>query len=885
MTTVYLDRPATFDGDMSLQPGAQKNWLVSIFSTSSGYAVQSLTADEVILKVSAAGYEGYTVVLKPATAFSPSTNGLDPFYGAVVSVELHAADGSLVSTVEDLSSNTYLYQLGNYGTIAAAGSQIIGSDGADTIWAFNAYGGYAVDGGAGDDILYGGRQVGYDGYADMLAGGAGDDRIYGLGGDDDIVGGDGADIIDAGAGTDFVYLVEPTHHIDVYLNTVAPAGAVRVDNAEVVLLGDHGAFVQGAIGVDAVLGGLGADEIHGGAGDDLIAGFGGADKLYGDAGDDFFDGGEGDDLLDGGAGDDSVDLSAAFVGVTVNLGLTGGQDTGQGFDTFVAVENLYGTPYDDHFTGAESANQLTGDVGDDTLSGAGGDDTLNGDAGDDLLDGGAGADMMVGGYGDDTYVVGEAGDTVVEDSDGGDDTVRSTIDYRLAVYLENLVLDGIAKEGRGNELANVITGNAAANNLYGGAAADTLNGAAGADLLIGGLGADRLTGGGGRDVLQGTLAELNGDIILDFRVGDAINITDLSPADLVYARTATGVVLNNGATITLAGPSNGLVVTSNGAGGALLTVETRAASLGDFNGDGRADLAWRGVAGTLTTWNVDLQYAGAPLHPNVFVTDVGVQWRLVATADFNGDGTSDLMFRDAVGLVDIWASAGGAFAPHQTIVAGVPSDWQVASVGDFNGDGKSDLIWRHASGLVTEWLGDGAGADAFVQNVYIQGGVDNSWRIASEGDFNGDGKDDLIWRSTEGYISEWLSTGTGFTPNAFLDFSVDKTWHLVATADFSGDGKEDLLWRNDSGVFTEWRSNGAGFDRNVYVNGGVDNSWKLEGAGDFDGDGKEDLLWRHDASGVFSIWASTGDGFAPNVLVDGSVSAAWQIATNGFDLI
>ena len=113
---------------------------------------------------------------------------------------------------------------------------------------------------------------------------------------------------------------------------------------------------------------------------------------------------------------------------------------------------------------------------------------------------------------------------------------------------------------------------------------------------------------------------------------------------------------------------------------------------------------------------------------------------------------------------------------------------------------------------------------------------------------------------------------------------VDTTWHVAATADFNGDGKEDILFRNDSGVFTEWQSTGAGFTQNVYVNGGVDNSWRLQGAFDFNDDGKADLLWRND-NGTLTIWQSTGNGFLPNVLVDGSVANAYAIVTHHYDVV
>ncbi len=134
---------------------------------------------------------------------------------------------------------------------------------------------------------------------------------------------------------------------------------------------------------------------------------------------------------------------------------------------------------------------LNGTSGDDTLIGRAGDDTLNGFAGNDTLNGGAGLDTMTGGLGNDLYTVDNVGDRVVENSNEGTDTVKSSVTYALAANVENLTLTGTtAINGTGNELANELTGNSAANALVGGDGNDTLNGGADADTLTGGLAND-----------------------------------------------------------------------------------------------------------------------------------------------------------------------------------------------------------------------------------------------------------------------------------------------------------------------------------------------------------------------------------------------------------
>lgn len=148
-------------------------------------------------------------------------------------------------------------------------------------------------------------------------------------------------------------------------------------------------------------------------------------------------------------------------------------------------------------------------------------DTLKGTAGDDTIDGGLGADKMVGGKGNDVYVVDDARDNVVEDRNGGIDTVQTRMSYTLGNNVENLTLTGSRDaKGTGNAADNVITGNDGDNKLFGDAGNDTLDGGAGDDTLMGGDGDDSLTGGAG-DVSFFDEGELHGGNGNDTLVGAA----------------------------------------------------------------------------------------------------------------------------------------------------------------------------------------------------------------------------------------------------------------------------------------------------------------------------------------------------------------------------
>lgn len=203
--------------------------------------------------------------------------------------------------------------------------------------------------------------------------------------------------------------------------------------------------------------------------DQLIFGTDDDDVLAGNSGNDTIDGRAGADLMSGGRGNDTYVVDDAGDAIVENV--AEGTDhvrasVTRALDANVENLTLAGSTAIDG-TGNALRNQIVGN------------------AASNVLDGGAGIDTLRGGPGDDVYVVDRAADVVIEDADGGFDTVRSSATYAMAAHVEALVLTGAAAtRGTGNDLPNVMYGNAAANLLDGGAAADTLIGGAGNDTYV-----------------------------------------------------------------------------------------------------------------------------------------------------------------------------------------------------------------------------------------------------------------------------------------------------------------------------------------------------------------------------------------------------------------
>jgi hypothetical protein len=295
----------------------------------------------------------------------------------------------------------------------------------------------------------------------------------------------------------------------------------------------------------------------------------------------------------------------------------------------------------------------------------------------------------------------------------------------------------------------------------------------------------------------------------------------------------------------------------------------------DFNGDGASDILWRNTDGGLSTW----QAIGSTgqMQQAAFNARVGIDWRAVETFDMNGDGHADILWRNIDGSVAVWTQVADHSIVSSFEARPVGGGWQIAGTGDLNGDGRDDILWRNDDGSISVWSSTGS---SFAQNSYYHSSVGTSWRVEGLADFNGDGRSDILWRHENGTISVWTSTGSAFAENTYNDSSVGRSWHIEGLADFNGDGRADILWRNDNGSISIWRSNGTGFDQSVYNDSSVGNDWHIASVGDYNGDGRADLLWHRD-DGSVSTWQSNGGGF-DQAIYNAGAATSWNIVSHDF---
>jgi hypothetical protein len=292
-----------------------------------------------------------------------------------------------------------------------------------------------------------------------------------------------------------------------------------------------------------------------------------------------------------------------------------------------------------------------------------------------------------------------------------------------------------------------------------------------------------------------------------------------------------------------------------------------AIAVGDFNGDGKLDIATTNSGGS-----VGIAAAGGP--PGILLGNgdgtftagttpvTPTHALIIAAADFNGDGKLDLVVDGGAGgtLIILLGNGDGTFSVASTPVTSFAPAF--VATGDFNGDGKMDIAALNGSNsTVVMFLGNG---DA----TFTQASSSSTGQYPSSiavADFNNDGKLDLAVQNSDNTVAVLMGVGDGTftsTASAVLDnagYSLD----LVA-GDFNGDGKPDLaasFLGDEPAVVTVaiMLGNGDGTFKVVYnPTGDADGEVTGVSVADFNKDGKTDLALADNQN--ISILLSNGDG-------------------------
>jgi len=226
--------------------------------------------------------------------------------------------------------------------------------------------------------------------------------------------------------------------------------------------------------------------------------------------------------------------------------------------------------------------------------------------------------------------------------------------------------------------------------------------------------------------------------------------------------------------------------------------------------------------------------------------------------DFNNDGYTDLLLQNpTTGAISSWFMQGATQVGSTSFSLTPPADFALVGVGDFSANGAGTLVLQNkTTHQIALWYTSGTNHATIPGGNFVNVTPDPGWKVAGVGDFNKDGRSDLVFQNqTTGRIAIWFMDGSLEIGGVLLPNSPVADWSLVGVGDVDADGSPDLIFQNQtSGQLVVWYFNGTTYVGGNLLTAAPAAGWHVASVGDFNGDGFADLVFTNPSSNQAVVW-------------------------------
>lgn len=216
---------------------------------------------------------------------------------------------------------------------------------------------------------------------------------------------------------------------------------------------------------------------------------------------------------------------------------------------------------------------------------------------------------------------------------------------------------------------------------------------------------------------------------------------------------------------------------------------------------------------------------GAAISDSILLTRLGSPWTVAGLGEFDGDGRTDILWRNASTGDTVVSFVTGsptmvAISSSQYVVQ-LPAPWTVAAVGNLDGDLNryADILWYNAT--TGDTVVSAMNRGTILRSDFLTQ-LAAPWSIAGVADFRGLEGNDILWRNsaTGAVVISHLATlhsGQTRINDSIFAGNAPTSWSVGAVGHFSNDGTAGILWRDGSGNAAISLTNGIEITSSTYI--------------------------------------------------------------------